>query len=107
MSHRSVFRDDLFDGKVAIVTGGATGIGLAIVEELASAGAQVVIASRKRVRLEVAAKGLSRDLGTEVVPIECNIRDRAHPGWFCSIQVQISCDKTDCRLAERKFIHGQ
>ena len=30
----SVFRSGLFDGKVAIVTGGGTGIGLAITQEL-------------------------------------------------------------------------
>ena len=30
----SIFRSGLFDGKVAIVTGGGTGIGLAITQEL-------------------------------------------------------------------------
>ena len=34
----SVFRKGLFAGKTAIVTGGATGIGRAITEELASLG---------------------------------------------------------------------
>jgi len=72
----SVFRKDLFAGKVAIVTGGATGIGLGIAEELARLGGKVMLASRKEQRLIPAAKGLSRDYGAEVDWCVVNIRDR-------------------------------
>jgi peroxisomal trans-2-enoyl-CoA reductase len=74
--HRTIFRDGLFDGKVAIVTGGGTGIGLAIAEDLVQLGAKVVIASRKMERLSIAAKGLSADYGAEVVAVRCNVRAR-------------------------------
>jgi NAD(P)-dependent dehydrogenase (short-subunit alcohol dehydrogenase family) len=77
MLRSSIFRDDLFKDRVAIVTGGATGIGEAITRELALGGATVVIASRKMQRLVPTARGLSRDLNADVVPLACNIRDRA------------------------------
>ena len=73
----SIFRPGLFTGKVALVTGGATGIGLACAEEFVRLGGTVAIASRKMNRLIPAAKGLSRDYGGTVEPFTVNIRDRA------------------------------
>ena len=77
MSAASIFRDDLFRDRVALVSGGGTGIGAAISEALARLGARVVIASRKRENVEPTARGLSRDLDAEIVPLLCNIRERA------------------------------
>ena len=73
----SVFRSDLFTGKVAVVTGGATGIGRAITEELVHLGCKVVIASRKEERLKQAANEINTAVenGTEpVLPVQCNTR---------------------------------
>jgi citronellol/citronellal dehydrogenase len=44
----SIFRPGLFADQVAIVTGGGTGIGLAVAQELLSLGARVAIGSRKQ-----------------------------------------------------------
>src|SRR5512139_2140436 len=78
MTHRTIFAPGLFADRVAVVTGGATGIGLEIAEELVQLGARVVIASRKRARLVTAARGLMADYpGSEVVRVVCNIRERS------------------------------
>ena len=51
----SVFRPGLFDGQIALVTGGGSGIGRGIADLLAALGAHVVLASRKLERVEAAA----------------------------------------------------
>ena len=64
--------------QVAIVTGGGSGIGRAFAEALASAGARVVIASRRTDILRRTADEINAALGSELVfPYEFDIRDRA------------------------------
>lgn len=59
-------------GKTAIVTGGGRGIGKAIAQRFAEAGANVVIASRKMEVLEATAKELAT-LPGKVLPIACHV----------------------------------
>lgn len=55
----SIFAPHLFDGQVAIVTGGGTGIGLATASELARLGAMVAIGSRKEANVQAGLDALS------------------------------------------------
>lgn len=70
----TVFRPDLLRGRVALVTGGGTGIGLGIASSLAAAGAEVAIASRKPEHLGPAAEGL-RAAGAKASAVEANVRE--------------------------------
>jgi NAD(P)-dependent dehydrogenase (short-subunit alcohol dehydrogenase family) len=60
-------------GKVAVVTGGSRGIGRAIVQTLAEAGADVVIASRKLDSCEAAAAEVRASTGRKAVAVACHV----------------------------------
>ena len=65
--------DNLFDltGKIALVTGGSRGLGLEMVRAFASAGADVVVASRKLDACEAAADEV-RALGREALAVSAH-----------------------------------
>lgn len=54
-----MFDKNLLKGKVAVVTGGGTGIGRVCAEELSAHGASVVLAARQLDRIDAVAKALS------------------------------------------------
>lgn len=66
---------DLTD-KVAIITGSSRGIGQAIAEQYAKAGAKVVISSRNIEPCEAVAASIC-DAGGEAIAVACNVGDKA------------------------------
>lgn len=61
--YQSVFAPGLFASKVALVTGGGSGIGRCIAHELSHLGAHVVLAGRKQDKLDRVAREITEDGG--------------------------------------------
>lgn len=69
-----MFATDTLAGRTALITGGATGIGLEIARRYAACGARVVLVSRNLERLEAAAVKL-RSEGAEAIALRADVRN--------------------------------
>jgi NAD(P)-dependent dehydrogenase (short-subunit alcohol dehydrogenase family) len=66
-----------FQDKVVIVTGGASGIGLAIAKRLASEGARLVLADINQANLDAAVPEVQKAGAPEVLASLCNVADES------------------------------
>lgn len=60
-------------GRVAIVTGCSTGLGVQMARALASQGCTIVPIARRLEKLEEVAKMLNEEFGVEALPLKCDI----------------------------------
>jgi citronellol/citronellal dehydrogenase len=77
----TLFAPGLFAGQVVMVTGGGSGIGRAVAEEVGRLGARVAICGRKPERLEVARAELAA-AGIEVLAQRCDVREEGQVDDF-------------------------
>ena len=63
------------DGKVAIITGGSEGIGLAAATRLSNEGAHVVLVARTQADLDERTSSLSKASGNKVLGMACDMRN--------------------------------
>jgi citronellol/citronellal dehydrogenase len=70
-TYASVFREGLFRGQVALVTGAGSGIGRCTAHELAALGARVALVGRKAEKL----KAVAAEIGAAARTYACDIRE--------------------------------
>ena len=70
-----MLREDALKDKVAIVTGGGSGLGKAMTKYFLQLGAKVVITSRNLEKLQITAKELEEETGGKVLCVSCDVRN--------------------------------
>ncbi|QOR74503.1 NAD(P)-dependent dehydrogenase, short-chain alcohol dehydrogenase family [Cruoricaptor ignavus] len=70
-----MLREDALAGKVAIVTGGGSGLGKAMTRYFLQLGAKVAITSRNLEKLQNTARELEAETGGKVLAVQCDVRN--------------------------------
>jgi NAD(P)-dependent dehydrogenase (short-subunit alcohol dehydrogenase family) len=70
-----MFEKDLLAGKRILVTGGGSGLGVAMGRRFVELGAELIICGRRLSALEATAVRIRSDPGGKVTAIKCDIRD--------------------------------
>ena len=80
----------LFDltGKTAIITGGSKGLGFAMAEGLASAGANVILVNRNKAEGQGAAAKIQEVYGTKAIAFAADISDEAQTLEMAKFAIQ-------------------
>ena len=109
-----MFEQGLLNDRVAVITGGGTGIGLAIAKRLGALGARIAIASRNSQHLEAGCAAL-RTAGIDALAVQLDVRkpeqvdemvERTvkHFGGF-DILINNAAGNFICRAEELSLIH--
>lgn len=72
-----VFQNELLKGRVALITGGTSGIGFAMAREFCDSGARVIITGRSQDRIDAALTGLKSDQSYGIVLDNRNVDEFA------------------------------
>ena len=64
-------------GRVAIITGCSTGLGVQMAKALANQGATIVPIARRQEKIEEVAAEIAKEFGVETFPVRCDITDTA------------------------------
>jgi NAD(P)-dependent dehydrogenase (short-subunit alcohol dehydrogenase family) len=77
-------------GRVAIVTGASSGLGIEFADALACAGADVALFARRKDRLDDVCAGLQKGYGVRTLAVEVDITDReALPRAFAAVEEKL------------------
>jgi citronellol/citronellal dehydrogenase len=75
MAYDSVFRPSLFQGQIAVVTGGGSGIGRCVAHELAALGANIALVGRKEEKLLAVQREIEQATSLRPTIHPCDIRE--------------------------------
>lgn len=86
-SPKSPFRESLLQGKVALITGGATGIGFEIALQLANHGASIALMGRRKHVLDAATSTL-QNAGFQAVGFQGDVRKKEDASQVVELTIQ-------------------
>ncbi len=93
------------EGKIALITGGGTGIGKGIARAFAGAGAQLFIAARNMDRLNETAAEITSASGAEVTPHHMDVTDE-HSVASVFEHIMNQCGRLDILVNNSGSIEG-